>query len=370
MDLITNHTRTPSPTCTLNFPSDFFTYINDQSNFNSYDESSHILDSVLHIVVQLRIFGLHSDSQSTVTIACQTSLMDGGTNICVTGDLSNLVGIVDIAPMPIMVAISADNSSYNNCCNKKGFTLLSLEDGLIYWQLCFYCANVVETIISPQAVLASSNNFTSWTQTGYKDDRPGEIWLDSSDGFLTMSLQLECHGGLYYCTTDVFTVDPDNLHPSPPPILPIVSRLAHETKQPSLRRPSKYVPTTKSKQLESELWLLRLGSPGVTQLDHLPLNATSLPTKFDHHPFRFIDFKEQAMIRKQAAQRSSVHTNNRKRCFYMDFGFMRASAANYSRQDKSKDHVVFSYDGYSSYLLIVDEASRYIWVFLTCTNTA
>ncbi len=41
----------------------------------------------------------------------------------------------------------------------------------------------------------------------------------------------------------------------------------------------------------------------------------------------------------------------------MDFGFMRASAEDYSWADKSKDQVVFSYDGYSSYLLIVDKAS-------------
>jgi len=49
----------------------------------------------------------------------------------------------------------------------------------------------------------------------------------------------------------------------------------------------------------------------------------------------------------------------------MDFGFMRSSSSDYSRRDKSKDRVVFSYDGFSSYLLIVDEASRYVWVFLT-----
>jgi hypothetical protein len=44
---------------------------------------------------------------------------------------------------------------------------------------------------------------------------------------------------------------------------------------------------------------------------------------------------------------------------------MRASTSDYSHCDKTKDRVVFSYDGFSSYLLIVDEASRYIWVFLT-----
>jgi hypothetical protein len=49
----------------------------------------------------------------------------------------------------------------------------------------------------------------------------------------------------------------------------------------------------------------------------------------------------------------------------MDFGFMRASAEDYTRADKTKDRVIFSYDGYSSYLLIVDEASCYIWAFLT-----
>ena len=51
----------------------------------------------------------------------------------------------------------------------------------------------------------------------------------------------------------------------------------------------------------------------------------------------------------------------------MDFGFMRASSSDYSRRDKTKDRVVLSYDGFSLYLLIVDEASRYIWVFLTAT---
>ena len=53
----------------------------------------------------------------------------------------------------------------------------------------------------------------------------------------------------------------------------------------------------------------------------------------------------------------------------MDFGFMRASTSDYSRRDRAKDRVVFSYDGFSSYLLIVDEASRYVWVFLTASKS-
>ena len=49
----------------------------------------------------------------------------------------------------------------------------------------------------------------------------------------------------------------------------------------------------------------------------------------------------------------------------MDFGFMRALALVFSQAAKSKDHVIFSYNGFSLYLLIIDKASRYIWVFLT-----
>jgi hypothetical protein len=105
------------------------------------------------------------------------------------------------------------------------------------------------------------------------------------------------------------------------------------------------------------------------QLDVLPQNVTGLPSTFEFHPFRFVNFKEQAHICKQAAQRSAVRTQERRRQFYMDFGFVRSSTLDYSRRDKTKDRVVFSYDGFSSYLLIVDEASRYVWVFLTDTKS-
>ena len=51
--------------------------------------------------------------------------------------------------------------------------------------------------------------------------------------------------------------------------------------------------------------------PGVHQLDVLPGNVTGLPLVFEYHPFRFINFKEQARIWKQAAQRSAVRTTDR-----------------------------------------------------------
>jgi hypothetical protein len=49
----------------------------------------------------------------------------------------------------------------------------------------------------------------------------------------------------------------------------------------------------------------------------------------------------------------------------MDFGFMRASTSDYAQPNKFTDKVVSSYDGYTLYLLVIDEASRMAWVFLT-----
>jgi hypothetical protein len=44
---------------------------------------------------------------------------------------------------------------------------------------------------------------------------------------------------------------------------------------------------------------------------------------------------------------------------------MRSSTSDYARPNKSTDRVVSSYNGYTLYLLIINEASRYAWVFLT-----
>jgi hypothetical protein len=48
----------------------------------------------------------------------------------------------------------------------------------------------------------------------------------------------------------------------------------------------------------------------------------------------------------------------------MDFGFLRASTSDFSRPDKDRDRVVTSFDGYNAYLIIVDEYTKYVWVYL------
>jgi hypothetical protein len=134
-------------------------------------------------------------------------------------------------------------------------------------------------------------------------------------------------------------------------------------------RHKKYTPVSRSKALESETWYLHLGGCNEDQLDQLPANAIGLPANFEWHPFRFIDFKEQARIRRLPAGRDPNKVSERGQRFYMDYGFVRASNdEDFDWPTKKKDRVIESFDGFSSYLLIVDEVSKHSWIFLTKTK--
>jgi hypothetical protein len=118
------------------------------------------------------------------------------------------------------------------------------------------------------------------------------------------------HEGLHYCPTNAYTVD----HMLATRYSPALNRIALAGGAGPDKGPthSCFVPTTKAKQVESEVWLLCLGLPGVHQLDLLPGCVTGIPLDFCYHPFPFIDHKEQASLKKQPAQRSAVRTTECK----------------------------------------------------------
>jgi hypothetical protein len=127
-------------------------------------------------------------------------------------------------------------------------------------------------------------------------------------------------------------------------------------------------PTMKACQVESEVWALQFGSPGEHQLDVLPNQVEGTPSKFEYHPFRSIDFKEQAYICKQPTNKLAEWIPGCGSEFFMDFGFLRASLEDYKHPNKAHDRIILSYDGFCAYLLIVDSASRRVWAFLTASK--
>jgi hypothetical protein len=139
-----------------------------------------IMDSVTHVVCSPRVCGVRSDDVSSVKILRVSNksghLIDGGSNICITGNLHTLLDVTNIAPIDISVALDGAPSTADDRITKRGLLSLILLDGTTYFQTCFYCANMVETIISPAAILASSDVFYYWHQEGCNDPSiPGRI---------------------------------------------------------------------------------------------------------------------------------------------------------------------------------------------------
>jgi hypothetical protein len=134
--------------------------------------------SISKLVGLPRVCGLAHDNNIVVKVLWRAanyndvdirSLIDGGANICITGLLDLLVEVVSIPPLPISVATMTGGISVDDCCTKKGLLPLTIDDRSSYYEPCYYCKNAVETIISPQAILAASDVLVRWTQTGHKN---------------------------------------------------------------------------------------------------------------------------------------------------------------------------------------------------------
>lgn len=405
--LLHQHTRSPSPTNVCDFPyfdiDDDNKIIQQQQNIDVYSDNCTILpkiratrteinkiiddidcymeeESVANTVAtEVTTYNIVADMGtyartfiiSKCATACQDKLADSGANCCMTADLKAMKNVTKL-PIPITIglAVTGDTTNIQGTeCTHVGELPIQCDDGTSIYVRCFYNPNATDTIISPQAIVDSSEEFTEWKQTGRRMGDPGILTFIGPS--VSKSITLHQNNGLYYCNPT--TIPIDNEFQSP--VMPTTKQLHLHTnkaeqqpsKQPKRQPPPtrKFRPTSKAKILESETWYLRMGGCNETQLEALPRHSVGLPTKFEWHPFRFIDFKEQARVRKQPAGRNPIKVARRGRRFYMDYGFMRASNDDFTKPSNKTDRIVESFDGYTSYLLIVDETSKYSWIFLT-----
>jgi len=319
-------------------------------------------------------------------------MADTGANCSMTNNLSLLRNVTDLLnPIQVGVAVDAKGTDVMySTCTKVGELTITCTDGSTINTKCFHNPHATDTIISPQAILDESTEFDSWSQVGRRIGQPGELQFHGKNG--TKSIALAQHNGLYYCKSVTFDIsrgfenlvlsseekdlerteslqddDETPLHSNTTPVIHKLASTSPKMVHPSTewKKTSKYKPTTKAKILESETWALRMGGCSETALSELPKHAVGLPSRLEWHPFRYIDFAEQARVRKQPAGRDPDKVTERAARVYLDYGFIRASNEDYSRPDRKKDRIVESYDGYTSYLLVVDEVSKYAWIFLT-----
>ena len=157
----------PSPVMPFDFPLDLASDQALDGMLAGLPYMPTAMDSVTHMVGFPRVCGLSDETSTTVTVRLpssggESSLVDTGANICITGMLEALVDVTVIPPLPISVAVHGSGVLLDDCYTHRGLLPLMMEDGLVYYQTCFYCKNIVETIISPQAIVAASDLFVTW----------------------------------------------------------------------------------------------------------------------------------------------------------------------------------------------------------------
>jgi hypothetical protein len=312
-------------------------------------------------------------------------MADSGANCSMTNNLTLLKNVRQLLkPIQVGVAVDAKGTDMSYAtCNVMGDLTITCTDGSTITTQCFYNPHATDTIISPQAILEESLEFDSWSQVGRRLGHAGELQFHGKNG--TKAIELAQSNGLHCCNSITFDIDHDFLLSHEPdadstfangdtPTDETLPKLVHKlgAAPPNELHPStewkrtvRFRPTTKAKILESETWGLRLGGCIETSLSELPKHATGLPQKLEWHSFRYIDFAEQARVRKQPAGRDPEKVSGKATRMYLDYGFVRASNEDFSRPDRKKDRVIESYDGFTSYLLVVDEVTKYAWLFLT-----
>jgi hypothetical protein len=290
-------------------------------------------------------------------------MADTGANCSMTANWKALQNVKQLEKSIFVgVAVTDDGNIRQTAdCTHIGDYPIECDDGSVIFTRCFYNSNASDTIISPQAIIDASADFHTWEQIGRRMGQPGQLRFIGNGGAKTITLQQ--NNGLYFCNSQVFEVQDETEAwcKSLDPDLDVKVNQCQVNR--SSRKP--WTPTSKAKILESETWYLRLGGCSEQQLAELPKHAKGLPEKFEWHPFRFVDFREFARVHKQPVGRDPSRVSRRAVRFYFDFGFMRASNADYTKPSLNSDRVVESFDGYTSYLLIVDEVTKYSWTFPT-----
>jgi hypothetical protein len=141
------------------------------------------------------------------------------------------------------------------------------------------------TDLPPDLHFIDNENSSACSDGNYDNDIPPAAPAVLNDDPRTATMPMADMTGSPTCISA-------DLTPSRPP----VQQLAPPRSRVSVCR------TNLARQLELKIWAARLGHCGKDQLISLATHADGLPNSFEFHPFWYINWKEQARIRKHAAR--------------------------------------------------------------------
>jgi hypothetical protein len=278
--------------------------------------------------------------------------IDGGANRSITDDSTLLLQLRHIRPYYMSSASQADSIK----CTAMGYLPWQAPNGRTLLVKCYYSAQATDTIISPtDIVLTHRSAFTTWTQKADMNTKQGHITF-SGDNAEDVCFPLFENNGLWYYHQDDYK---DYIHPHTdiPTIQKVNAGGLYELFHARLGHPGEKVMGQLHKHVDG---LPKLKPPPLFRCNTcLLVNATK-------RPIPSAVPTQTSSTTQHPDKPSTAATQQPGTFFQMDMGFVRGTKY---RMKGTDGGIVTSLDGYNSYLIVVDRATRYTWVFLSRYKT-
>ena len=285
----------------------------------------------------------HAHTHTVLQMRVQTDRkqMDSGANKNVTDNKSIIKNYTTIKPIPVF-GIEKDEIACEII--GKGVTELETMDGTDLKVIMYYSPSCSGTILSPNAIVRDSKQFTGWNQVSHLDTgKANMLFFHRSNFEANKTIEMTLRNDLWFIAQ---------------PYLPMVAK-ANRTKMCLLHDYDKLhtIHINKlNKNTEYEIWHQRLMHPGKHVLNDIHNCTIGIPKLTRHKLHSCHICNEMNPMKSSNKQMQPAPINRFGDRFQMDYGFMA------HRNDK---RVMRSHDGYNCYLLIIESFTRYLWVFLS-----
>lgn len=272
---------------------------------------------------------------------CQIQTDTGATHN-LTPDRNLLLNYKSIPPMNIN-GVEKDTTALTAV--GRGQLPVTSDEGDVLLLDCLHTPHAACTLLSPTAMCQQySELYTGFKHVANTRNNTGYIQLVHCDGVNHTTFGLFMEDNLWWHYAHEIGAAPST---------PIVRRL--------------------SSRAEFELWHHRLGHPNpqaVAQAHKYCKGVPKLqiPAFYQCASCMAGKIKKQVSKPTKSAKPQPIQAEERihpGQHLHMDFGFVRGTAF---RDKDEQGRTITSIDGFRSYLIIVDRATRYKWVFLTTTK--
>jgi transposase InsO family protein len=275
---------------------------------------------------------------------------DGSTNRSITNQKHLLIHYENIRPYRINGVKDGEPALH---CTGKGYLPWKDDNGRILLVQCYYSQDVAKTIISPNDIVTQNiETYNEWKFSANHENGSGRFQLIARDGISNYEFTAYNENNLWFHYNGGITQqEREQLHPK-----------------------VKAVVRTLLEGALYELWHHHLGHPGEKVMSLVHHHVKGVPKLKKNHFYscaaclakniRKVHIGEQKEYVKSTVKEAVLNSKPGEH-LHMDFGFGRGS--DWKKKD-SDGKTVTSIDGYRYYLLFIDCASCYIWIFLTKTK--